>query len=124
MRQAVSTDQRAFRVAHMEALTNGFLMLLVGVVCKLASFEYNRKLVLLGALATGYGNALGGGLAVFTGTRGLTFDMPWGNRAVYTLFMIAIIGVVTCLGSLAAGALRGARTEKEDGLAAGDKKDN
>lgn len=107
-------DAQAWRLAHMEALLNGMLMLLVACGYSLISPSLlQEKLIRIGLLVTGYSNLLASGYGGFTGGHGGTSP---GDAAsihdwiVFLGFMPGVIGAFVAIGTFAL-CLRGRRTD-------------
>jgi hypothetical protein len=100
-------DVRAWRMAHLEALLNGLLMLGVAASWPLLRLGARAQSVLVWTLVvTGYGNALASWLAAASGERGLTAGGPLANQLVFAGFMIAVAAVIVALAMVAIGAFR------------------
>jgi hypothetical protein len=105
-------DVRAWRMAHLEALLNGLLMLGVAAAAPLLALGSRAQGVLFWTmLLTGYGNALASWLAAASGERGLAAGGSLANNLVFVGFMIAVVTVAVGLLVTAIGAFRGARPE-------------
>jgi hypothetical protein len=103
-------DVRAWRMAHLEALLNGLLMLGVAAASPLLTLGPRAQAILFWSLVvTGYGNALASWLAAGSGERGLAAGGTLANNLVFAGFMIAVVTVIVALLVTAAGAFRGAR---------------
>jgi hypothetical protein len=103
-------DVRAWRMAHMEGLLNGLLMLAAAAASPLLALGPRAQGVLYWTLiVTGYGNALASWLAAGSGERGLAPGGSLANNLVFAGFMIAVATVIVALLVLAIGAFRGAR---------------
>jgi hypothetical protein len=103
-------DERAWRMAHLEGLLNGLLMLGVAASSPLLALGPRAQSVLYWTLVvTGYGNSLAAWLAAGSGQRGLAPGGALANNLVFAGFMIAVVAVVLSLLVVAAGAFRGAR---------------
>jgi hypothetical protein len=104
-------DVRAWRMAHLEALLNGLLMLGVAAASPLLALGQRAQSILLWTLVvTGYGNALASWLAAGSGERGLAAGGTLANNLVFAGFMIAVVTVAIALVLVAVGAFRGARS--------------
>ena len=107
---AMGGEERAWRMAHAEGIQNGMLMLAVsGIAGSLVLDERRARLCAWSFLAAGYGNVLASVLGAATGNRGLDFALPLANLAVFSLFTVAIFGVLTGLGLVIVGARAGMR---------------
>jgi hypothetical protein len=102
-------DVRAWRMAHMEGLLNGLLMLAAAAASPLLVLGARAQSVLYWTLIiTGYGNALASWLAAGSGERGLAAGGSLANNVVFGGFMIAVVAVIVALVMLVIGAFRGA----------------
>ena len=103
-------DERAWRMAHLEGLLNGLLMLGVAASSPLLSLGPRAQSLLYWTLVvTGNGNALASWLAAGSGQRGLAPGGTLANNLVFAGFMIAVLAVILALVTMAIGAFRGAR---------------
>jgi hypothetical protein len=105
---------RAWKLAHLEGVQNGILVLaLAGVSGFLSLRSGEAKVVLWGAILAAYGNVLGALLGALTGQRGLAPQGPLANWLVFLAFMFGMWGVLIAVPLAAKGAwtqLRAART--------------
>jgi hypothetical protein len=103
-------DLRAWRMAHLEGVLNGLLMMAVGAAGgqMLLSPAQARRLW-GGLLVAGYGNVIASTIGATYGVRGLELALPVSNVVVFVLFTAAIVGVFVGLWLVAAGAFRAAR---------------
>jgi hypothetical protein len=100
-------DLRAWRMAHLEGVLNGLVMVGVGAaggVIQLARSQ--ARWLWAGLLAAGYGNVVASVIAAACGVRGLAPTAPPSNLLVFLLFTAAIVGVFVGLGLAALGAFR------------------
>jgi hypothetical protein len=103
-------DVRAWRMAHMEGLLNGLLMLGVAAAAPAIALGARAQSILYWALlATGYGNALASWLAAGSGERGLAAGGSLANNLVFAGFMVAVVAVIVALLLMVVGGLRAAR---------------
>lgn len=104
---------RAWRMAHLEGVLNGLLMLGVGAAISRWQLTLRSQRVLyIGLLVTGYGNAIASIVAAATGVRGLAPGGPTANWAVFGGFMAAVVAVLTVLIVLAWNAFRSAGSNR------------
>jgi hypothetical protein len=106
----VPGDYRGWRMAHLEGVLNGLLLIAVG------SFGDRLRLspragawVVWGLVATGWGNVVASILAPLTGTRGLAFSGASWNTVVFLLFMVAVVAVIVAMALVFRGAVARAR---------------
>jgi hypothetical protein len=100
-------SERAWRMAHLEGLLNGLLVLAVAVIAdRLVLGRWRHALLAWSLVVAAYGNVVAAILAAVWRVRGLTPAGPATNLIVYVLFMIAIVAVFLGLGLLAVEARR------------------
>ena len=105
-------SERAWRMAHLEGVLNGLLLVAIGAAGDSIALAPGRAKWLHRALViTAYGNVAGAVLGAATGERGLSPAGPLANFLVFALFSAAIVAVFVALGLAAAGAFRAARGE-------------
>jgi len=98
-------EERAWRMAHAEGIQNGMLVLAVaGAGGLLALSERGSRLCAWSLIAAAYGNVVASVIGASTGNRGLALAPPLANVVVYSLFIVAIVGVLTGLVIVARGA--------------------
>lgn len=109
-------EVRAFRMAHLEGVLNGLLMLAVaGVAGRIQLGERAARTLYVALLATGYGNVLAATLAAFSGSRGLEPGGPLSNWLVFGGFMVAVLGVLVAVALVVRGAWAAARGDAGHG---------
>lgn len=93
---------RAWRMAHLEGTLNGMMMIAVAAAAKqLTVSEGRSSIITWGLVATGWGNILASFVSGMTGGRGLAFTGIDWNTLTFTLFSIAIVGVIAAFVVLA-----------------------
>lgn len=93
---------RAWRMAHLEGTLNGMMMIAVAAAAKQLTLSGGRSSIITwGLIATGWGNILASFVSGMTGGRGLAFTGIDWNTLTFTLFSIAIVGVVAAFVVLA-----------------------
>ena len=98
-------EERAWRMAHLEGLLNGMLMMLAAAVAGSLVLTASQQSWLLWSLvAAGYGNVIASVLGASVGVRGLALAGPPANVVMNLLFWIAIAGILAGVGLLIAGA--------------------
>lgn len=98
---------RAWRMAHLEGVLNGLLMLgIAAATSRWTLTSRSRRALYVGLLVTGYGNVLAAIVAASTGVRGLAPGGPTANWAVFAGFMAAVLAVLLVLVVLAWNAFR------------------
>lgn len=97
---------RAWKLAHLEGVQNGILVLaLAGVSGLLLLSERQEKVVVWGAVLAAYGNVLGALLGAVSGFRGLAPEGPLANWIVFVAFMFGMWGVLIAVPVAAFGVL-------------------
>jgi hypothetical protein len=101
-------DVRAWRMAHLEGVLNGLLVIAgASVLRRLSLTTKQRSLMAWSLIAMAYGNVVASIIGASTGVRGLSPEGPFANLLVYVLFMIAVVGVFVGVGLIAWGARPG-----------------
>ena len=107
----IGGEVRAWRMAHLEGVLNGLLMLGVGAAgSALELAERQTRLLVASLLVAGYGNVVAAVIGASFGVRGLTAAGPASNFVVFALFTAAIVGVLLGLGLAAFGAFEAMRS--------------
>lgn len=102
---SLAGEERAWRMAHAEGLQNGMLMLAVaGIGGRLVLDEKRSSSLAWSLIAASYGNVIASILGAATGNRGLEAVAPLANLVVFSLFVVAMGGVLTGLLLVVAGA--------------------
>ncbi len=97
-------DARGWRMAHLEGILNGLLLIGVAAVAPLLALgPRGTGWVTKGLLVCAWGNIVASWLGPLTGTRGLAFDGFGWNGLVYLLFVAAIVGAVGAMVAIYAG---------------------
>lgn len=106
----VPGDVRGWRMAHLEGILNGVLLVAVGAVgSRLALSAAQARWVVGGLLVTAWGNILASWVAPLAAVRGLAFSGFDWNGLVYLLFIAAVVGVLVAMTLVFLGARRAAR---------------
>ena len=104
----ITAEPRAWRMAHLEGLLNGMLLLAVaGVYRRLRLEEGQRKIMVWSLAAMAWANFAASVIGAIFGERGLTPALPPANLVVYSLFFAAVVGVFAGLGLVVYGVVRG-----------------
>jgi len=112
----LSGEVRAWRMAHLEGVLNGMLMIVISAAGDSLSLSAGRSRLLLRCfLVAGYGNIAASVIGASFGVRGLTPAGPASNFVTYAIFMAAVVAVLLGLGVAAQGALRARRGETDPG---------
>lgn len=105
-------SERAWRMAHLEGVLNGLVLLAVAGTAGRLSLGGRKPAVLAWALiVTGYGNVVAAILGATFGVRGLAPGGSFVNTVVYTIFVVAVVGIFVGMALVAAGA-RGPGAER------------
>ncbi len=111
-------DYRGWRMAHLEGVLNGLLLIGVGAFGdKLRLGERAAAIVCWGLVVCAWGNIIASWIGPIVGERGLAFTGATWNSLVYLLFVAAIIAVVAAMWLVFRGALANARACAERELA-------
>ena len=103
-------SERAWRMAHLEGVLNGLLLLAVaGVADRLALSGRAVTILAWSLIVTAWGNVVAAVIGATLGVRGLAPGGSSGNTLVYVLFMIAVVGVLVALVLVVTGARAAAR---------------
>ncbi len=106
-------EERAWRMAHLEGLLNGMVMMLAAAVSGSLVLAPRRQSWLLWSLvAAGYGNVIASVLGASFGVRGLTLAGPPANVVMNLLFWVAIGGILVGVGLVIVGARAAARAAR------------
>ena len=107
----VPGTEAQWRLAHMEGLVNGILILAVGGAATLLTMSRKAETATFwGLLATAWGNLLGALFAALGGDRILGFGVGDSNPLAMFCFSVAAAGAVVALTALAVTAFRTAST--------------
>src|SRR5262245_22960114 len=105
------SSERAWRMAHLEGVLNGLLVIAVAAVWDRLALAGRKRDVLVWALVLmAYGNVVASAIGATFAVRGLDPGGPFSNTLVYLLFMAAVVGVVVGLALVVDGAWKGRRT--------------
>ena len=103
-------EVRAWRMAHLEGVLNGLILLGVGTAGGLILLTARQaKALLWSLLVAGYGNVVAATIGAWFGVRGLVAVGPLSNWIVFLLFTAAIIGIFLGLYLAALGAVHARR---------------
>lgn len=101
-------DVRGWRMAHLEGILNGTLLIAVGAFGgRLALTATQARWAVRGLLVTAWGNIVASWIAPLAEVRGLAFSGASWNSVVYLLFIAAVVGVLIAMALVFLGA-RGA----------------
>ena len=102
-------DYRGWRMAHLEGVLNGLLLISVAAVgSHLRLGARGAAWVTKGLLVCAWGNITASWIGPLSETRGLAFTGLSWNSLVYLLFVAAIVGVVGAMIAVFSGARRAA----------------
>ena len=104
---AVPGDIRGWKMAHMECLLNGCLIIAIAAACKQMVLSPRVSFVIVwGLWVCGWTNAIASSLAAWTGGRGAFYTgLDW-NSLVHVLFFLGVLGVIAAVVALVIGAYR------------------
>ena len=96
---------RAWKLAHLEGLMNGMLVLVLGLALPRLGLG-GRKPALLAwsMIVAGYGNTVGGAVGAIAGVRGLEPEGPAMNAFVFACFMVGMWGALVAVALAIWGA--------------------
>jgi hypothetical protein len=98
-------DYRGWRMAHLEGILNGLLMIGVGAVGGgLRLSDRAARLTVWGLILCGWGNVTASFIGPLAGVRGLSFTGLGWNTLVFLLFMVAIVAVFISMWLVFRGA--------------------
>ncbi|MGX1197455.1 hypothetical protein [Parvibaculum sp. MBR-TMA-1.3b-4.2] len=108
--QAIPGTIRAWRMAHMEGVLNGMLMIAAAAAAtKLSLSAAGEKVVFWGLVVSGWTNIVASTLSALTGGRGTGLTgLDW-NTLNFLLFAAGIIGAVAAAIALVRAGLAVAR---------------
>ena len=98
-------DYRGWRMAHLEGILNGLLLIGVGAVgAQLRLSERAAHWAAWGLVVCGWGNVTASFIGPLSGVRGLSFTGFGWNSLVFLLFMLAIVAVFIAMSLVFRGA--------------------
>lgn len=107
-------EVRAWRMAHLEGVLNGLVLIGVGAAGSLIALGTRQAGWLFWSLlVAGYGNVIAATIGATFGVRGLNASGPAANLVVFTLFTAAIVGVFVGLYLAGLGAWRRGRSSDD-----------
>ncbi len=102
----VPGDLRAWRMAHLQGILNGLLLIGIGAAgAQLRLTIRAERWIGRGLLACGWGNMMASLIGPLAGVRGLAFTGMGWNSLVFVLFMTAVVGGFVSIGLVLRGAL-------------------
>jgi hypothetical protein len=100
-------ELRAWRMAHLEGILNGLILIAVGAAGSLIALTPRKgHWLLVSLLVAAYGNVVAATLGALLGVRGLRPAGPAANIVVFVLFSAAVVGILFGLYLAGLGALR------------------
>lgn len=98
---------RAWKMAHLEGILNGLLVLAVAGVGKRLTLSAGRQKLLSGSLIImAWANVIASIVGAASGSRGLAAGGSLANNVVFLLFTAAIIAVFVAMGLVVLGSYR------------------
>jgi hypothetical protein len=108
----VPGDVRGWRMAHLEGILNGVLLIAVGAVLPRLSLSARAQTVLAWSLlVTAWGNMVASVIGPLFGGRGLALGGGIANDLMFVLFTVAVVTVIVAMALVARGAFRAAAIE-------------
>ncbi|NQV20089.1 MAG: hypothetical protein HQ511_01595 [Rhodospirillales bacterium] len=108
----VPGDVRGWRMAHMEGILNGMLVMLAAIFLPvLGMAQKTQKIVGWALIITAWGNAIASVIAPLFGARGLYLGGGPANTLVHLLFMVAIVAVILAMIMIAKAAFSGSSSD-------------
>jgi hypothetical protein len=105
-------DLRGWRMAHLEGILNGVLLMTVAAIGPLLRLgSRGAAWVTRGLLVCAWGNIVASWIGPLSETRGLAFTGITWNSLVYLLFVAAIVGVLGAMVAILVGARRAGDAE-------------
>jgi hypothetical protein len=102
-------DYRAWRMAHLEGILNGVMLIAVGAVAPRLPFsDRGAWWVAWGLIATAWGNQIASLIGPIFGGRGLAFGDGVSNSLMYLLFVVAVVAVIAAMWLVFQAARRAA----------------
>lgn len=106
-------EERAWRMAHLEGLLNGFVVLIAAAVADgLALSPRQYGWLVWSLVAAAYGNVVASVLGATFGVRGLALAPPVANIVMNLLFWVAIGGILAGVGLMIVGARNAVRSAR------------
>jgi len=108
---SLAGSERAWRMAHLEGVLNGLLVIVVAAVWdRLALDGWKRDVLAWSLVLMAYGNVVASVIGATFAVRGLEPGGSPSNTLVYLLFMMAVVGIVVGIGLVAEGAWKRRRS--------------
>lgn len=109
----IAGEERAWRMAHLEGLLNGFVVLIAAAVADWLALSERQYGWLFGSLVVAaYGNVIASVLGATFGVRGLALAPPVANIVMNLLFWVAIAGILAGVGLMIVGARNAVRAAR------------
>jgi hypothetical protein len=103
-------DLRGWRMAHLEGILNGLMLIGVAAVAPRLSLGTRAQAVVGWSLiVTAWGNIIASLVGPLFGGRGLEFGGGVANSLMYVLFVVAVVAVIVAMVLVSVGAFRRAR---------------
>lgn len=103
----LKSTQDAWKLAHMEGLLNGMLIIVIGVAYTLIKPPVLlERWIRYPLIFTAYANVLAPLLAIITGNRGLEMGDTLGSYLVYFIFGAGVVTVLIGMGVFLYSLLR------------------
>lgn len=109
----IAGEERAWRMAHLEGLLNGFVVLIAAAVADWTALSPRQYGWLVWSLVVAaYGNVIASVLGATFGVRGLALAPPIANIVMNLLFWVAIAGILAGVGLMIMGARNAVRAAR------------
>jgi hypothetical protein len=110
-------DVRAWRMAHLEGILNGLMLIAVAAVGSRLDLTPRAQRVLTWSLiVTAWGNVVASNIGPLFGGRGLAFGDGVANSSMYLLFLVAVVAVMVAFVLVLRGSLASLRTLRSGAL--------
>lgn len=108
-------SERAWRMAHLEAIINGALVWLVAAILPMLPFSVvGARRVVYGLLIVAWTFVIASTIAaLFPDSRGLAASATLTNNIVFGLFYVGVALVMAIMAAIAWRSLRGEPSDKE-----------
>jgi hypothetical protein len=119
-RPSVPGDVRGWRMAHLEGILNGVLLIAVAAVLPRLSLSTRAQSILGWSLiVTAWGNMIASLIGPLFGGRGLALGPGIANNVMFVLFTVAVVTVILAMVLVARGAFRAAAIQRSAAGGAG-----
>jgi len=107
-------DYRGWRMAHLEGVLNGLLLMGVAAIGGLLRLrDRAARVAAWSFIVCGWGNMTASFIAPLAGVRGLSFTGFGWNTLVFLLFMLAIVAIFVAMSIVLRGAWTHSRSRPD-----------